>query len=95
MKTKVNIANVAQKKVFWDMDMNQLSAKEDKEIIIPRMLLATTEKTFGKDIASIEKVYTPNEIYAVLKNTKERISNQVCRWVAARYNKPIFLRYTF
>ncbi len=93
MKTKVNIANVAQKKVFWDMDINKLSAKEDKEVIIPRMLLATNEKTFRKDIASVEKVYTPNEIYAVLKNTKERISNQVCRWVAARYNKPTFLRY--
>ncbi|RDK87376.1 DUF6922 domain-containing protein [Marinirhabdus gelatinilytica] len=95
MKTKVNIANVAQKKVFWDMDMNKLSAKEDKDVIIPRMLLATNEKTFRKDIASVEKVYTANEIYAVLKNTKERISNQVCRMVAARYNKPTFLRYKF
>jgi hypothetical protein len=95
LKTKVNIANVAQKKVFWDMDMNKLSAKEDKDVIIPRMLLATNEKTFRKDIASVEKVYTANEIYAVLKNTKERISNQVCRMVAARYNKPTFLRYKF
>lgn len=95
MKTKVNIANVARKKVFWDMDMTKLSAKEDKDVIIPRMLLATNEKTFRKDIASVEKVYTANEIYAVLKNTKERISNQVCRMVAARYNKPTFLRYKF
>ena len=77
------------------MDMNKLSAKEDKDVIIPRMLLATNEKTFRKDIASVEKVYTANEIYAVLKNTKERISNQVCRMVAARYNKPTFLRYKF
>lgn len=95
MKTKENIANLAQKKVFWDMDINKLSAKEDKEVIIPRMLLATNEKTFTRDIASVEKAYTANEIYAVLKNTKERISNQVCRMVAARYNKPTFLRYKF
>lgn len=77
------------------MDISKLSAKVDKDVIIPRMLLATNEKTFKKDIASVEKVYTANEIYTVLKNTKERISNQVCRMVAARYNKPTFLRYKF
>ncbi len=93
MKTKVNMANVVSSKVFWDMDINKLSVEEDKEVIIPRMLLATNEKTFRKDIASVEKVYTANEIYSVLKNTKERISNQVCQMVAARYNKPTFLRY--
>lgn len=95
MKTKVNIVNIAPKKVFWDMDLSKLTVKEDKEVIIPRMLLATNEKTFRKDIASVEKVYTANEIYSVIKNTKERISNQVCRMVAARYNKPTFLRYKF
>jgi len=95
LKTEVNIANVAQKKVFWDMDMNKLSIKKDKEIIIPRMLLATNEKTFKKDIASVEKIYSANEIYSVLKNTKERISNMVCRMVADRYKKPPFLRYKF
>lgn len=95
MKTKVDIANVAPKKVFWDMDVNKLSVKRDKEVIIPRMLLATNEKTFKKDIASVEKVFTANEIYSILKNTKERISNQVCRMVATRYNKPTFLRYKF
>lgn len=95
MKTKVNIPNVAQKKVFWDTDINKLSAKEDMEIIIPRMLLATNEETFKKDISSVEEVYTSDEIYSVLKNTKELISNQVCRMVTERYNKPIFLRYKF
>lgn len=77
------------------MDVNKLSVKKDKEIIIPRMLLATNEKTFNEDIASIEKVYTTNEIYSVLKNTKEHISNEVCKMVAARYNKSTFLRYKF
>lgn len=95
MKTKVNIADIVPKKVFWDMDIDKLSIKKDKEIIIPRMLLATNEKTFKEDIASVEEVYTTNEIYPVLKNTKERISNQICRMVAARYNKPTFLRYKF
>lgn len=93
MKIKVNIADIVPKQVFWDMDINKLSVKKDKEIIIPRMLLATTEETFDEDISTVEKLYTANDIFTVLKNTKERISNQICRMVAARYNKPIFLRY--
>ncbi|QXP59716.1 DUF6922 domain-containing protein [Olleya sp. HaHaR_3_96] len=95
MKTKVNIANISPKHVFWDMDISQLSTKQDKALIIPRMLMATTKETFSKDIAVIESAYNTNEIYTVLKNTKERISNNVCRMVATRYNKPTFLRYKF
>jgi len=95
LKTKLAIADIATKKVFWDVDMNNLSLKKDKDFIIPRMLLATNEKTFRDDIAFVEKVYTPKEIYTVLKNTKERISNQVCKMVSERYGKPTFLRYKF
>lgn len=95
MKTEVNIANIAPKQVFWDMNVSQLSTKKDKNLIIPRMLMATTKETFSKDIAVIESTYNTNEIYKVLKNTKERISNNVCRMVSNRYNKPTFLRYKF
>ena len=77
------------------MDVSKLSIKKDKDLIIPRMLLATNEKTFVKDISIIESVYNAKEIYTVLKNTKARISNSVCRMVAKRYNKPTFLRYKF
>tara|TARA_R110000868_G_scaffold212540_1_gene462418 strand:+ start:108 stop:287 length:180 start_codon:yes stop_codon:yes gene_type:complete len=59
------------------------------------MLLATNEKTFKEDIASVEELYTTNEIYTVLKNTKERIINQIGRMVAVHYNKATFLRYKF
>lgn len=93
LKTKVNIANTVPKHVFWDMDISQLSAKQDKALIIPRMLMATTQESFLQDITNVEKLYSTNEIYVILKNTKERISNNVCRMVATRYNKPTFLRY--
>lgn len=95
MKTKVNISNTVPKHVFWDMDISQLSIKQDKALIIPRMLMATTQDSFLQDIVKVENHYTKNEIYTILKNTKERISNNVCRMVAARYNKPTFLRYKF
>lgn len=95
MKTKINIANIAPKQVFWDMDISKLSTKQDKALIIPRLLMATTKETFLQDITNVEKLYTTNEIYVTLKNTKERISNNVCRMVATRYSKPTFLRYKF
>ncbi|MBP1838769.1 DUF6922 domain-containing protein [Formosa algae] len=95
MKTEVNIANSAPKQVFWDMDVSQLSIKKDKALIIPRLLLATTKETFENDIKRVETTYSTHEIYTILKNTKERISNNVCRMVAERYNKPTFLRYKF
>lgn len=95
MKATSNIADLFPKHLFWDMDSNKLSSKEDKGIIIPRALLATTKETFIKDITLLENIYATNEIYDTLKNTKERISNNVCKLIAARYNMPVFLRYKF
>lgn len=95
MKRTNNIVNTLPKHVFWDMDTNKLSSIKDKNIIIPRAVLATTKETFLTDIAILETVYTPSEIYNTLKNTKERISNNVCRMVAEHYQKPVFLRYKF
>lgn len=93
MKQKVKITEILPKHVFWDMDINKLSIKRDKMIIIPRMLLATNEDTFDKDIEAVETLYSSRDIYETLKQTKERISNNVCRKVSERYHKPLFLRY--
>lgn len=75
------------------MDYSKLSVKRDKEIIIPRALFATTEETFNTDILKLEELYTPKVILNVLKNTKERIGNNLCALVAKRYNVAIFYRY--
>lgn len=95
LKATNNIAPQFPKHLFWDMDNNKLSQKRDKNIIIPRMLMATNEETFNKDISFVESIYSIEDIYNVLRNTKERISNQVCRMVVKRYNKPTFLRHKF
>jgi hypothetical protein len=92
---KINISNTFPKQAFWDMDSSKLSHQKDKAIIIPRVLMTTNEATFSKDIELVETVYSANEIYTTLKDTKERISNNVCRLVSKRYNKPTFLRYDF
>jgi hypothetical protein len=75
------------------MDYSKLSIKRDKETIIPRALFATTEETFTTDILKLEELYTPKVILNVLKNTKERISNNLCVMVAKRYNAATFYRY--
>lgn len=52
------------------MDISQLSIKKDKNLIIPRLLIATTEAAFIKDITLVESVYNSKEIYTVLKSTR-------------------------
>jgi hypothetical protein len=95
LKQRTNISEIFPKQAFWDMDSSRLSLKRDKAIIIPRVLMTTNEASFSKDITLIETVYNTNEIYDVLKETKERISNTVCKLVSKRYSKPTFLRYDF
>ncbi|WP_108866807.1 DUF6922 domain-containing protein [Aquimarina aquimarini] len=91
-KTK-SISSFFPKHLFWDMDMDRLDFQQDKDIIIPRALFATTEQTFLKDITLLEKIYKKDQILFYLKNTKERISNLVCDLVSKRYNTEPFKRF--
>lgn len=75
------------------MDYTKLNLLEDKDIIIPRALYATTPATFEEDITTLEKFYSKSQILKYLKITKERISNEVCVLVAKRYDKPVFARF--
>lgn len=93
MKATDNISKIFPKHLFWDMDYSKLSYKEDKDIIIPRALYATTKDTFIKDITTLEKIYTKKDILKVLHTTKERISNEVCQLVSKRYKVAPFYRY--
>lgn len=70
MSKQINIAKEFPKHLFWDMDANRLSVKEDKAIIIPRALFATTQDSFEKDIQRLEKLYSKKDILNILKNTK-------------------------
>lgn len=93
MKSVTNIADVLSKDVFWDVNPSQLDVQQDKDLIIPRALLATTERTFTEDISRLEQLYNRTEIVRELRTTKERISNKVCMMVAQRYHVKHFSRY--
>lgn len=86
MKSVDNIAEIFPEELFWDVNMSQLDIQEDKDLIIPRALYATTESTFPEDISRLEQLYNHSEIVKELKSTKERISNEVCTMVAQRYH---------
>lgn len=93
MKEKIDISKVFPKHAFWDMDSSKLSLKRDKDIIIPRALYATNEKSFPRDIKILENYYSKSEIVDILKHTRENISNLVCELVCERYHIKPFYRY--
>ena len=93
MKSVKNIADILPKDLFWDVNPSNLDIQEDKDLIIPRALYATTEDTFSKDISRLEQLYKRSEIVEELRSTKERISNKVCMMVAQRYHVKYFSRY--
>ena len=89
---KIDISKLFPNYAFLNMDSSKLSLKRDKDII-PRALYATTKETFPNDIKVLKAYYSKKEIVAVLKHTKENISNQVCEWVSKRYDVKPFYRY--
>ncbi len=93
MNSKLVITDRFPKHLFWDVDCNKLSIECDKDLIIPRLLFATTEESFDFDIEKLEQLYSQADILTCLKSTKEMISNDVCRLVANRYNVPVFRRF--
>jgi hypothetical protein len=75
------------------MDLAQLDARNDKDIIIPRAMLATSKDSFSADILKLESLYSKSEIILHLKMTKELISNEVCEMISERYSIDTFRRF--
>ena len=94
MTRDVHINQLFPKHVFWVVDMSCLDIDKDRDLIIPRALIATTPSTFTTDIAKLEMLYSKAAIARELKTTKERVSNQVCRLVARRYHVKQFSRFS-
>ncbi|MFC3858392.1 DUF6922 domain-containing protein [Chitinophaga sp. GCM10012297] len=94
MSKATNISLIFPKHLFWDVKIEQLEPERDQDLIIPRALYMTNEKSFEDDISRLEMFYSSDEIVRNLKSTKERISNRVCEMVAHRYHIPPFHRYS-
>ncbi|MEO9013239.1 MAG: hypothetical protein ABI266_08465 [Ginsengibacter sp.] len=93
MKSHKNISALFPKHLFWDVDTRKLDVQRDSDLIIPRALYMTNEASFPEDIAKLEQLYSSTQIIEQLQNTKEKISNNVCKMVAERYSTSIFYRF--
>lgn len=90
----IHIDQQFPKHLFWDVDASKLDVDNDRDLIIPRALFATTPETFEADIQRLEKLYPKALIARELKATSERVSNQVCLLVAKRYHIKKFTRFS-
>lgn len=93
MKSVININKLFPKPLFWDLDMCLLDAERDCDLIIPRALIVSTLITFVDDFSKLEQIYSRAIIAYELKQTKERISDQICKLVARRYHIKQFSRF--
>ena len=93
MKKTAYIPDLFPKHLFWDVDYSKLNVEKDRSLIIPRALFDATPKTFEISIQKLEELYSRDVILDELKKTKERVSNDICELVAARYDVPIFHRF--
>jgi len=93
MKRENKILAIFPEYLFWDVNVNSLDIKRDQDFIIPRALYMTNKDSFDTDIKRLESIYSSNQIVEHLKNTKEKISNEVCELVAKRYSVPVFHRF--
>jgi hypothetical protein len=55
--------------------MSRLNIDIDRDLIIPRALLATTPSTFASDIEKLEAIYPKAVIARELKAATEKVSN--------------------
>ena len=95
MARQQKIIDIFPKHLFWDVNMASLDVNRDKGLIIPRALFATNEQSFENDMIKLESLYSKSTILAELQATRERISNEVCEWVAQRYHVPTFYRWKY
>lgn len=93
MKRENKISALFPDYLFWDVNINNLDPEKDKDFIIPRALYMTDRNSFDSDIKKLESIYPSSQIITQLRNTKEKISNEVCELVAKRYSIPIFHRF--
>jgi hypothetical protein len=93
VKSDKDISTLFPQHLFWDVDTRKLDVERDSELIISRALYMTNEKSFPEDIAKLEQLYSSRKIIEKLQNTKEKISNIICKMVAERYSIPPFYRF--
>lgn len=74
---KYNLSDLYSRAIFWDVKMDDLSFKRDKDFIIQRVL--------SRHMNKIENLYSKNIIKSFSKNSSEIFGNENIEFVASRY----------
>lgn len=74
---KYNLSDLYSRAIFWDVKMDDLSIKRDKDFIIQRVL--------SRHMNKIENLYSKNIIKSFVKNSSEIFGNENIEFVASRY----------
>lgn len=82
-----------QKWMFWDVDMEKLSIKDDKFFIIDRVLSGNMENAIYLD--RLERIYSIRDIKNVAISSRSIRGNEAIRFIAKRYgmNPKSFRQY--
>ena len=82
-----------RKWMFWDVDMEKLSIKDDKFFIIDRVLSGCMENPIYLD--QLDKIFSRRDIINVAKSSRSIRGNESIRFIASRYrmNPKSFKQY--
>lgn len=75
-----NLSDLYSCAIFWDVKMDDLSIKRDRDFIIQRILSRHMNK-----IENLEKLYSKKIIKSYAKNSSEIFGNENIEFVASRY----------
>lgn len=78
---KPRVADMFPAGLFWDVPMEKLSLKRDKDFIIQRVLNRADVNLFK----SLEKLYSLDDIKFYALGSREIFGNERIEYIAARY----------
>lgn len=77
------LSNYFPKHLFWDVNLDKLDVRFDKDFIIERVLAyhMEDEEIFKK----LEKLYSKKEIKKIALNSKQIFGNETIEFISKRY----------
>lgn len=79
----INLSDLFPRAIFWDVNIEKLSPKKDRDLIIQRVL--SRHMNTLENLENLEKLYSKNIIKIFAKNSSEIRGNENIEFIANRY----------